>query len=312
MPSLRLRSALRNTARKYLDINDFVDYVLTVAVQGSHSTASTVWIQAVNPEGRPILATDQLRVRVADALGTVVSTSVTAGSGYSGSPTVIFAPPTTPGGVTATGTVTLSGGGYSAITLTNAGSGYTVAPGITVGGATGGTGASATATLAGGYAVATSATIAASSFSEVTAVNVLLGGANYISAPTVGFTGGGGSAAAATATIDPISGELTGIVVTAGGTGYTSVPTVTLTGGGGTGATAQAVVSNPTAEGGTTLLNAITANVDLNLQSNNQGLYSITLTSVGSIKTLATLLLGAPPVNHKVADYSETLTVTHA
>src|SRR5262249_51189492 len=62
---------------------------------------------------------------------TVASVFLTSGgSGYSSAPTVTFgaAPP---GGTTATGTATISGGVVTGITITNPGSGYTAAPAVT-------------------------------------------------------------------------------------------------------------------------------------------------------------------------------------
>lgn len=55
------------------------------------------------------------------------------GSGYSSAPTVTFTDPQVTGGVTATGTATVSGGAVTAITITNPGSGYTSAPTISFG-----------------------------------------------------------------------------------------------------------------------------------------------------------------------------------
>lgn len=73
--------------------------------------------------------------------------SVTIGSGgtgYTGTPTVTFSAPPA-GGVTATGTVTVSGGVITGVVITNAGSGYVTAPTVTFAGA--GTGATGTAVL---------------------------------------------------------------------------------------------------------------------------------------------------------------------
>lgn len=74
--------------------------------------------------------------------------------------------------ITATGTATVSGGGVTAISITNGGSGYTSAPTISFSGG-GGTGAAATATITGGV---------------VTAVTVNTAGTGYTSAPTVTFS----------------------------------------------------------------------------------------------------------------------------
>ena len=94
-----------------------------------------------------------LKVEMADVTSasglSVGSTTITAaGSGYS-SATVTFADPTgvTPanGGITATGTVTLTGNAVQSITITNPGYGYTSAPTVTIAGD--GSSATATATL---------------------------------------------------------------------------------------------------------------------------------------------------------------------
>jgi len=94
-----------------------------------------------------------LKVEIADITSasglSVGSTTITAaGSGYSAA-TVTFSDPTgvTPanGGITATGTVALSGNNVQSITITNPGYGYTSAPTLTIGGD--GSSATATATL---------------------------------------------------------------------------------------------------------------------------------------------------------------------
>jgi autotransporter-associated beta strand protein len=77
-------------------------------------------------------------------VGSVLITN--GGSGYTSTPTVTFAAPSTAGGVTATGVATLSGGVVTGITMTNPGSGYTAAPSITFS-VSGGSGAAATAVL---------------------------------------------------------------------------------------------------------------------------------------------------------------------
>tara|TARA_B000000557_G_scaffold247307_1_gene231046 strand:+ start:412 stop:2349 length:1938 start_codon:yes stop_codon:yes gene_type:complete len=94
-----------------------------------------------------------LKVEIADitsasGLGVGSGTVTAGGSGYS-SATVTFADPTaiTPanGGITATGTATVSGGAVTAITITNPGYGYSSAPAVTIGGD--GSSATATSTL---------------------------------------------------------------------------------------------------------------------------------------------------------------------
>lgn len=98
---------------------------------------------------------NSLKVSFADSSNfdsnSVASTTITAGgSSYSSAPTVTFSAAPA-GGVTATGTATISGDAVNAITITNPGNGYTSAPTITISGG-GGTGATATATLATDWA----------------------------------------------------------------------------------------------------------------------------------------------------------------
>jgi hypothetical protein len=61
--------------------------------------------------------------------GRVVATTITSGgSSYASVPAVSFSDPQTPGGITAQGTATISGGSVSGITIANPGSGYTSPP----------------------------------------------------------------------------------------------------------------------------------------------------------------------------------------
>ena len=94
---------------------------------------------------------NSLKVSFADSSNfdsnSVASATITAGgSGYTSAPTVTFAAAPA-GGITATGTATISGGAVTAITITNPGNGYTSAPAITFSGGEG-SGATATAVLA--------------------------------------------------------------------------------------------------------------------------------------------------------------------
>ena len=119
---------------------------------------------------------------------------------------------TTPVGLGATATATVSTGAITSIAVTLGGTGYTSAPTISFTGG-GGTGAAATATIAAG---------------TITSIAVTSGGTGYTSTPTISFTGGGGgTGATATATVS--TGAITSIAVTSGGTGYTSTPTVVIT-----------------------------------------------------------------------------------
>lgn len=77
-----------------------------------------------------------LKNAVATASGGVTSVTVTSiGGGYTSAPTITFSAPQLAGGVTATGTVTVTiSGGFVAtmtVNITNPGSGYTTAPTVT-------------------------------------------------------------------------------------------------------------------------------------------------------------------------------------
>jgi FtsP/CotA-like multicopper oxidase with cupredoxin domain len=66
--------------------------------------------------------------------GLVTDVTITnGGSGYVGAPSVIFNPPTTPGGIAATGKTFITGGVVTAVDITFTGSGYTSPPNVTFG-----------------------------------------------------------------------------------------------------------------------------------------------------------------------------------
>jgi hypothetical protein len=71
----------------------------------------------------------------------------TPGTGYTTAPTVTFSAPQNAGGITATGTATITGGVVTAVTITNPGTGYTAAPTVTFSAPTSGTTATGTANL---------------------------------------------------------------------------------------------------------------------------------------------------------------------
>ena len=160
----------------------------------------------------------------------VVAPVITAqGSGYT-HPLVTFNPTGATGtaqigsGVQALGTATVSGGGVSAVAVTNGGTLYPAAPTVTFSGGGGGSGATAHTTIANGI---------------VTGVVVDTAGTGYTAAPTVAIAA-------------PPGGQITAITLTSPGDYPTSVaPTVTITdsqGGTGTGATATVsmeMLANP-------------------------------------------------------------------
>ena len=86
-----------------------------------------------------------------DGIGGEGVASVTIGGTWSGftgaSTTVTFSAPQLPGGVTATGTAVINGGGaVTGVTITEAGSGYTSAPTVTIADSDGGAETTGTAT----------------------------------------------------------------------------------------------------------------------------------------------------------------------
>lgn len=91
---------------------------------------------------RALTTLDGASGSVGGAVQTVVITA--GGSAYTAATATFSAPPV--GGVQATGTVVLTGGVVTGVTITNPGKGYTSAPTVTITG-TGGTGATATSTV---------------------------------------------------------------------------------------------------------------------------------------------------------------------
>lgn len=162
-----------------------------------------------------------LKNAVVAASGEVLDvTFATNGSGYKPghATTVTFSDPQTPGGTTATGTVVLSGGAVTAITVSAGGSGYTSVPTVTISAPEleGGVTATATATVVNGI---------------VTAITLNNGGAGsgYLNAPTITIQAApqGGTTATATATV--ATSSISKINITNPGSGYTAAPTVTIT-----------------------------------------------------------------------------------
>jgi phage tail sheath protein FI len=169
------------------------------------------------------------------------------------------------GGIEATATAVLSGGGITGVSLTSGGTGYVTTPTVSIVASSGdqGTGAQAIAVLSGasltgitvnsggtGYTSPTisfsggngeGAEASANLSGGISSINLINPGTGYTSQPTVAITGGGGSGATAVATTN--GNQITSIAIVSQGAGYTSEPTVTISGGGGTGAVADAVVA---------------------------------------------------------------------
>jgi phage tail sheath protein FI len=145
--------------------------------------------------------------------GSVSSITVgTAGSGYTSVPTVTVGAPDITGGVQATATAVLSGGGVTAIPVTDGGNSYTTASvSLTAPDIDGGTQALAEATIDAGV---------------ITAITITEAGSGYTSAPSVVITGDGADAAIGTVTIETSS--ITGVTIVQAGSGYSSAPTITI------------------------------------------------------------------------------------
>jgi filamentous hemagglutinin family protein len=162
--------------------------------------------------------------------GVFVLDLLTAGTGYTSTPTVAFSGA---GGATATASMEVG-----VITVGTAGSAYVIAPTVSITPNaldTTGSGAAAVATIDENPLSAT--------YGQVKEIVLTSTGANYTLAPSVTLSGGGGSGASASATL-----EIANLILTASGTTYLITPTVTISGGGATTqGTAQAAITTTAA-----------------------------------------------------------------
>lgn len=159
--------------------------------------------------------------------GTVTAITVTAGgSNYTSTVSAAISAPTTAGGVTATATCEMRGGGT--ITVSGGGTGYTLNDTLTV--------------VGGTFTTAQQLTVTGVSGGVITSVS-FANTANYTVCPTmpVSVTGGTGSGATFS-----FSFVLRSLTITNAGSGYVEQPTVTFSGGGGSGAAAYATVGSGT------------------------------------------------------------------
>jgi phage tail sheath protein FI len=168
------------------------------------------------------------RNAVARVSGTLQSVLLSnGGSGYTSTPTVTFSVPQVVGGVRATGTAVLSGGGVTAAAVANQGTGYiTATVTFSLPQITGGVRATGTATIVGG---------------QITGITITNAGSGYLTAPTATITSDTGTGASV-GVVTIQASSVVGITITNAGSGYTSAPTVTITNGGGTGAAATATI----------------------------------------------------------------------
>jgi hypothetical protein len=182
-----------------------------------------------------------------------VITAINAGtsSGYTTAPTVSV----TGGGGTAINiTCVLSGASIGAFTITSGGTGYTSTTPVTITGNGTASGynatVSATGTITGisggtssGFTKFPTAPVitittpltgtgfvatANLTATSIASISVVTSGINFFASPVITFTGGGGSGASATGTINS-SGNVVGYTGLIGGSGYTSLPTAVIT-----------------------------------------------------------------------------------
>ena len=156
------------------------------------------------------------RNAVATKSGTVTGfTFADHGNGYSSTaaaPLVTIGAPNIAGGIQATGTAVLSGGGITDIQISSQGSGYTTAPEVEIIGSEGGVGAQAHAELTAG---------------AVTNIVIDQAGSGYKGTITVNLSGGGGQGASIGNVV--VSGSsVASITIVNHGTGYTTAPSVTI------------------------------------------------------------------------------------
>jgi hypothetical protein len=144
--------------------------------------------------------------------GTVTAITGTAGGSYTTVPTITISPPTTAGGVQATGTAGLA---QLSSAIANGGTGYTVGDVLT---AVGGTGTAMTIVVA---------TVSAGVITGFTISN----GGTYTVLPTnpISVTGGTGSGATFNVTAWQVRNN--GFTITNAGSGYVEQPTITFSSG---------------------------------------------------------------------------------
>jgi len=153
------------------------------------------------------------RNAVAIQTGTLTSFIRTnAGSGYTSVPSVGISAPDIEGGIQATATARLSGGGITGITVSQGGSGYSSGSIVSFSDpqVAGGSQPTAHVEESGG---------------AITAVVIDTAGSGYTSPPTITIGGGNGFVAG---TVTIASSSITGLTITDAGSGYAEAPTITI------------------------------------------------------------------------------------
>ena len=209
----------------YRSLNGFT---VTCAGSGYWTTVPSVIIDSINYVATAPGASAAVITAGLNGDGTISLSLVSAGYGYTGTPSIRIDAPNSGDGIRTVAVVT-SGVGYSdgtfsctvsaapaggitavvnfvksgtsqSFSIVNPGRGYTSVPGVVV-----------TKPNLGG---------------QVSAFTVTCKGAGFLISPSITLTGGGGSGAAAVANIE--NGSITTISITTGGTGYTSAPAVSI------------------------------------------------------------------------------------
>jgi hypothetical protein len=183
---------------------------------------------------------------------------VNGGSGYNQIiPT--FSAPETPGGVTATGIVTLVNGVITAVQLLDSGSGYQAAPTVFFTPPQPGAQAVVTTEISGG---AVTSVVINSPGSSYSVPNVLI-------SPPPNLPG---AVAATAGDVTIVNGVITKIAVANPGTGYTSAPEVTISGT-GSGAVATAIVADLNRFNTISVFRRFSVRVNRRFNEPYQGLY---------------------------------------
>ena len=201
---------------------------VTCAGAGYWDTAPDIIVDSFNYVSTAPGATPAVVSAGLNTDGSISLSLVSAGYGYSATPSISISAPNSGNGIKSVAVVTTGvgyadgtfscavsaapAGGSTAIvnfvqdgtsqifSVVNSGRGYTSVPGVVV-----------TKPNLGG---------------QISAFTVTCKGLGYLVAPAITLTGGGGTGAAAEATIS--NGSITTISITTGGTGYTSAPVATV------------------------------------------------------------------------------------
>ena len=201
---------------------------VTCAGSGYWTDIPTVIVDSINYVPTAPGATPAVVSAGLNGDGTISLSLVSAGYGYTSTPSISITAPNSGNGIRTVSVVTF-GVGYSdgtfACTVSAPPAGGTTA---VVNFVKSGTSQSFSVVNPGrGYISVPELVVTRPNLQgQVSAFTVTCKGAGYLAAPAITLTGGGGTGAAAQATIE--NGSITTISITTGGTGYTSAPAVAI------------------------------------------------------------------------------------